>query len=180
MNIQPLFSTKQRELIMNYLLDNPNEEINMNRIARKLSISPAQMHKYIEILRQENLVQNKKLLITPLINSLRLTRNLSKISNLNIIKILQKHFPKAIGIGIYGSWAKGVNDETADLDIWLKITKLPKDIEIVKARREIEQKIGKAVDITILNQERMSQLQERNASFYFSLYHGITLWGEGL
>lgn len=180
MNMQILFSTKQRELIMNYLLDNPNKEINMNQIARKLKISPAQVHKYITILRGEHLVRDKTFLSTSLINSLRIVRNLNKINELNTVRILQKYFPMAEGIGIYGSWAKGMNDETADLDIWIKMKKTLKDIEIAKARREIEQKIGKPVDITILTPERIKNLREKNDSFYFSIYHGITLWGEGL
>lgn len=180
MNIQSLFSTKQRELIMNYLLENPSKEINMSQIAKNLKMSRSQVHKYISILRNFGLVKGKKLLNMPSINSFRLTRNLIKIGETRIVSLVRKNFPKVQGIGLYGSWSKGTNDETADLDLWIKMKKSASDAEIAQARREVEQKIGKPVDITILAPEIIKNLREKNDSFYFSLYHGITLWGEGL
>ncbi len=142
MNLQELFSTKERELIINYLLDNPNVEINMYQIAKKLKISRSQVHKYVSILRRENIVKGKKFLNMPLINSLRLTRNLNKINEFNIVKILQKYFPRAEGIGIYGSWAKGTNDESADLDFWIKMQNLQKILKLQKRAARLSKKLA--------------------------------------
>ena len=180
MKIQPLYSTKEREIILNYLLDHPSEKINMNQLARKLKISVGQVHKYISILRREGIVKGDSLQDTPTVRSLRILYNLQKINKKKIVQLLKRHFPDISGIGIYGSWAKGTNIENADLDIWIKIEKSPLDINIAKTRKEIEIVIGVPVDLTMATPESMKHFREKSDSFYFSLYNGIKLWGEEL
>ena len=180
MKIQPLFSTKERELILAYLLDHPSEKINMNQLARKLRISVGQIHKYISILRREGIVKDNNLQDTPTIRSLRILHNLQKINERKVIQLLKRSIPDILGIGIYGSWAKGTNIENADLDIWIKIKKSPSDIDIAKTRKEIESAIRVSVDMTIATPESMKHFREKSDSFYFSLYNGIKLWGKEL
>ncbi|MFH1448245.1 MAG: nucleotidyltransferase domain-containing protein [Candidatus Micrarchaeota archaeon] len=180
MNICPLFATKEREKILDYLLEHPSERINMNGLARKLHLSPGQIHKYITILRKAGLVEKDTIKETPLTGVLRLTHNLKRIAQTKLVDILRRGFPRVKGIGIYGSWASGTNLEDADLDIWLKIEKEPADENMAKMRKKLEKKLGIPVDIVIATPERLKHFQEKSDSFYFSLYHGRILWGEGL
>lgn len=180
MKMHPLLSTKEREKILGYLLEHPSGRINMNKLARELKLSVGQIHKYVSILRKDGLVVGDELQEIPFTCALRLLWNLKRIQEADAVRILRRHFPKLKGVGIYGSWAGGTNLEDADLDIWVKMKKEPGDIELAKARKEIEGKIGVPVDITITTPERLEHFLEKSEAFYFSLYNGRILWGEGL
>ena len=180
MNISTLFATEERERILSYLLEHPSERINMNGLARKLDLSPGQVHKYITILRKWDLVGLDFLKPTPFTNVLRLMNNLKRISRAKTVDLLRENFPKTTGIGVYGSWASGTNIEGSDIDLWLKMKKEPKDAEIAGARKRIDNTLGAPVDIIIATPERLEHFREKSDSLYFSLYNGIILWGEGL
>ncbi len=180
MNISRLVSTEEREKILAYLLSHPSESVNMNGLARKLDLSPGQIHKYVGILKQAGLFKDGKLLDIPIVRAFRIVLNIRGIEKAGVAAALLRNFPKAEGIGIYGSFASGGNSENSDLDLWVKIGKEPKDAEIARARRELEDKLGFPVDIIIATPERLANFREKSDAFYFSLYYGITLWGESL
>ncbi len=180
MNVSQLFSTKEREKILDYLLEHPSEQINMNKLARKLNLSPGQIHKYISMLRKSHLVERDKLKETPFTRAFRLVNNLKRIEKSKIVSLLRTTSPGITGMGMYGSWASGSNLESADLDIWLKVKNEAADEDIAKVRKELEKKLGAPVDIIVATPERLEHLHEKSDSFYFSLYNGILLWGEGL
>ncbi|MCK4318948.1 nucleotidyltransferase domain-containing protein [Candidatus Micrarchaeota archaeon] len=180
MNIHTLLSTEEREKILRYLLKNPSNEINMNKLARELRLSVGQIHKYVTILRKERLVDQNRLQEIPITKTLRLLFNIKRIQEKRLVAILKNHLPKSKSIGIYGSWANGTNLEGADLDIWVKMDNEPADLELAKTRKKLEKKLGVPVDLTIATPERLKHFREKSDAFYFSLYNGIILWGEGL
>ena len=180
MNITALFSTKEREEILGYLLAHPSEEITMRGLARKLSLSASQIHKYVGILKKAGLFEQNRLKETPLTSALRLLWNLKRIGGAGIVAILRRRFGKVAGIGMYGSWASGTNTEGSDLDLWVKTEIKPKDIGIAQARKELESKLGVPVDIVIATPKGLEHFREKSDAFYFSLYNGKLLWGEGL
>jgi predicted nucleotidyltransferase/DNA-directed RNA polymerase subunit H (RpoH/RPB5) len=180
MRIHPLLSTEEREKILGYLLMHPSEKINMNGVARELGLSPGQVHKYVSILRKEGLVEKDEWKEVPLAHSLRLLFNIKKVGGAGIVDVLRRELPGVEGIGIFGSWASGTNAEGSDLDIWVKMGKEPEELAVAKARKRLEGKVGVPVDIVIATPERMKHFREKSDAFYFSLYNGRILWGEGL
>jgi len=180
MEMQPLFSTVEREKIMRYLLENPSTEINMNAMARRLCLSPGQIHKYVSLLRGNGLVEGKWLRDTPLVRALRLIDNLRRIDDARLVRLARRYLTGVKGIAVYGSWATGSNLETADLDIWVKMAKEPKDAELAALRRKLGEAIGAPVDILIATPGRLEHLKSKNESLFHSLYHSIVLWGEGI
>ncbi len=180
MNIHEITSTEERERILSYLLQHQPKEINMNRIAKELGLSPGQIHKYINILRRNRILGGTGISDTPLVRVLRITDNIFKIEDSKLIQEIRKSIRDTKGIGMYGSWAEGTNTETSDLDIWIKTEHEPEDIELAKLRRKLEKKLGSKVDMIILTKDRLSRLREKSDSFYFSLYYSMTLWGERL
>jgi predicted nucleotidyltransferase len=180
MHFSEIFSTKERIKILGYLLEHPSKKINMNKLARKLKLSPGQIHKYITILRKEKIVIKDCINESSYTHSLRLLWNLKRIQKSSLEKILQRSFSKLKGYGIFGSWANGTNTEEADLDIWLKMDKEPDDLQIANARREIQKKIGVAVDLVVATPIKLKHFKDKSETFYFSLYHGKVLWGENL
>lgn len=180
MKLSTILSTKKREKILGYLLQHPSERINMNKLARDLNLSPGQIHKYVSILRKEKIIVNNLLREFYPTFALRLLWNIKRIQKVDIANIAHNHFPKLKGIGIFGSWARGTNLEKADLDIWLKMEDEPSDLEIVKIKKAIERKIKVPLDIIIATPKRLKHFKEKSDVFYFSLYNGITIWGEEL
>jgi len=161
-------------------LRHPSEKINMNAISRKLSVSVGQVHKYVSILRKEKLVIADRLKDSPITRALRVLWNLDEIESTGLTGIITKELPNAKGIGIYGSWASGANMEDADIDVWIKLGKEPSDLKVAGVRKKLERALGVPVDIAIITPERLEHFMEKSDSFYFSLYHGIILWGEGI
>lgn len=180
MDLPALISTKERERILDYLLKHPSVSINMRRIARELNLSPGQIHKYVTIMRNEGLVEADALVECPLTSALRLLLNTKRISDADIVGLLRKRFIKMKGVGIYGSWASGTNGEKSDLDVWIKIGREPRDIEMARARRDIEKRIGVEADLVFATPQRLKNLREKSDAFYYSLYNGKILWGEAL
>ncbi len=182
MNISPLFSTPKRELLLCRLLSRPSETLNMNGLARELKISPGQVHKYAGILQKEGLFESRggKLADSPNTRALRVVCNLKRAESGRVVQILRRYFPNAAGIGVFGSWVKGTNNEGSDFDVWIKIENEPEDLLVARARRELERSLGVPADITIATPSRVSGFKEKSGSFYFSLFSGITLWGAEL
>lgn len=180
MNIHRLLSSEERETTLGYLLEHPSKEINMNELARLLKLSAGQIHKYVSILREMRLVRGNEFQDGPMTRALRAVWNLKRIEEAGLIRILRRRFPKANGIGIFGSWAGGTNLENADLDIWIKMDKEPEDMEVAKARKEIEIKMNIQIDLIVATPERLEHFKVKSEAFYFSLYNGRHLWGEAL
>ncbi len=53
--------------------------------------------------------------------------------------------------GIFGSFAKGTNKNTSDIDILVKFTEPASLLEIINLERKISEKIGKDVDLVTEN-----------------------------
>ena len=177
MNMQPLFSTKERELILDYLLDNPGEEVNMNALARKLEVSPGQVHHYLKILEGHGLFKDKRLVDNAITRALRLLKNLAEIEDFELVKTIRKKVRKAEGVGVYGSWANGSNKSSSDLDIWVKSDKDLSDLNLAKLNKELSAQVGVSVEVLVLTPERMRHLKSKAESLYHSLFNSVILWG---
>ncbi|MFH1199782.1 MAG: nucleotidyltransferase domain-containing protein [Candidatus Micrarchaeota archaeon] len=181
MNITELFSTGERQKILGYLLSHPSQGMTMRALAKKLGLSAGQIHKYFAILGKEGLFEQGRLKEGPLISSLRLLWNVKRIEEAGVVGIIRHRIGAVAGIGLYGSWASGTNAEGSDLDLWVKTEAEPEDdLKLAKARKEIESRLGVPVDVVIASSQRLARLREKSDAFYFSLYNGRVLWGEGL
>lgn len=180
MKMQTLFSTDERERILFYLLGHPSQEINLSSLARLLKVSVGQVHKYIAIMKKLGLMKGGRLCDTAAVRALRVILNLDIIEKKNVVKLIRAELPEVKGIGVYGSWANGTNNEAADLDLWLKTAKQFKDVDVAMLRRLLEKKLGASIDLTIVTPERMEHFREKSDSFYFALFNSILLWGENL
>lgn len=180
MNIGRLISTKERQKILGHLLTHPSEVTTMRALAAKLGVSASQVHKYFGILGKEGLLEGLRLKRGPLTASLRLLWNVKRIEEAGVVQVLRRRIKSVEGIGFYGSWAAGTNTEDSDLDLWIKTEAEPDDLELAKTRKELESKLGVPVDIIIVSPESLKHLREKSDAFYFSLYNGRVVWGEGL
>lgn len=179
MNMNELHSTPERERILKALLTKQGKRT-MRELAKEAGVSPAQVHKYLCILEKGGAVKGNELLEVPLVHSLRLSQNLLRLEEVKAVELLRKKIPGARGIGIFGSWSRGTNLQGSDLDIWVKVDKMPGITKSAEARRELGEKLGKEVDLLVLDKEKINAHMEKNPPLYFSLFYSILLWGEGV
>lgn len=177
MNISELISTPERERILRQLLYS-TETASLYQIAKKANVSPSQVHKYLAIWKKHRLLEGRKTKDKPLVRALRLSENILFLRNSKLVKQIRELLLGVEGIGLFGSWAKGTNDENADIDIWILVEKEIDDLTIGKMRRTIENKLKRKIDLTVLTTEKLKTTKEKNPTFYFSLYHSIKLWGK--
>ncbi len=178
MNIPELFSTKERLSLLSKILFESGE-IRIHDIARKAKTSPAQAHKYVLILERNGLVKNRKLVDSAKTRELRALLDLKKIEDAGVVDAIRKALPKPIGIGVFGSWADGTNNNDSDVDLWVRLEQKADESQAAAAKKAAETRLGNKVDLTLVSPEMQSGLRLKSEAFYYSLYHGKVLWGEG-
>jgi predicted nucleotidyltransferase len=178
MNIPELFSTKERVSLLSEILYRSGE-IRIRDLARKASTSPAQAHKYVLILERNGLVKNRKLTDSAKTRELRALLNLKQLEDAGAVEIIRKALPKSIGIGVFGSWADGTNGEDSDVDLWVRLQQKADEAQAAAAKKALESRLGNKVDLILVSPEMQSGLKLKSEAFYYSLYHGKVLWGEG-
>lgn len=172
-----LFS-KEREKVIEFILDNPTKKIGVRELAKLLKLSPAHVSRTLKILAKYNIIKDNKVDISNLyVKGLKIFFNIKKLINKKIIKRLKKL--EARGAGIYGSWVTGTNHEDSDLDIWIKVNRHPTEIKVATVSNEIRKNLERNVQILVLTPERIERLKKEDPIFYYSLVFGsITLYGE--
>lgn len=178
MNIPELFSTKERLSLLSKILFEGGE-IRIHDIARKAKTSPGQAHKYVLILERNGIIRGRKLAESAKTRELRALLDLKKIEDAGIVAIIRKALPKASGIGVFGSWANGTNNNESDIDLWVRLPQKADEAQVAAAKKAVEAKLGVKADLTVVSPEMQSGLRLKSEAFYYSLYHGKVLWGEG-
>jgi predicted nucleotidyltransferase len=175
MNIEELFSTKERIKILSKIIYS-EKELRVNETAKKLGLSKGLISKYFEILVKKSILKKSrtKFIIkdNSLIKSLKIMFNIQKIDPKIFIN---NKFVKAVGL--YGSNAKGTNTESSDVDLWIKVENAEDD-KIVELTSQLRKKIEN-VKTLILNNKKIGLLKKKDPLFYYSLYFGsIILYGK--
>ncbi len=172
-----LFS-RERERIIEFIINNPTKKIKVRELAKLLKLSPAHVSRTLKILNEYNIIKDNKVdLSNPYARGLKIFFNIKNLVEKNVIRKLKKI--EASGAGIYGSWASGTNYEDSDLDIWIKTNKHPGEIKIAALSNEIRKLLGRNIQILVLTPERIERLKKDDAPFYYSLVFGsIRLYGE--
>ena len=106
------------------------------------------------------------------------TRCSARIIKLSNIVLFDE---KIIGMGVYGSYAKGTNDENSDIDIWIKSKGPLKEDDIAKFEYEMSKKLGARLNVTVLYPKKIERLKKDDKEFYYSIASGsFLIRGEGL
>ena len=177
MNLHKLLSTKERVKILSKLIFKTNS-FSVNKTAQELGLSKGLISKYLSIILKEGIIGKEKnkffVLDNIKVRSLRILLNLNQFDT----NLFNKYkFVK--GVGVYGSLAKGMNDEESDIDLWIKIGQA-KQMELAKLSNELNKRY-KNVKPLFLTKEKIDMLKKEDTLFYHSLVFGsIILYGEEL
>jgi len=175
MNINKLFSTKERISILQEIIFSPSL-LSVNDIARRLHLSKGVVSKYFSILKRKGILRKSKgkFLVedNSMVKSIKILFNLQRIPG-----SLFKKYKFIEAVGLYGSCAKGENTVDSDVDLWIKV-KEAKEEELAHLTTEVKKKI-KNVKPIYLTEDKLAQIKKKDIPFYHSLFFGsILICGE--
>lgn len=170
--------------LLNFFIENPSGLFYGNEIARRLKISPGSVNYFVNRALKEGLLKKSVIgnahlyLLNNQLNyvkQLKTANILVKIEGYKFIQALLTEDESIITVALYGSYAKGTNDEKSDIDIMI-ISQRKKDyISQTKAFKE------KTINIFWLTLNDWKMMKTKNKAFYDSVIRSnIILYGSEL
>ncbi len=171
---------KEMYRIIEFILDSTSKTTKVRELARLLNLSPAHVSRTLKTLERHKIIKNGSVdLSNPYVKALKIFFNIQKLTDSNVIRILKKIEPA--GAGIYGSWANGTNNETSDVDIWIKVEKKANETKIAVLSSKMRKALRRNIQLLVLTPERIGRLKRDDPIFYYSLVFGsINIYGESL
>jgi len=166
--------------IIEFFLENPEKEYYIRQLSRMFKKSPTTISKVLkDYQKQEILTSEKKLnhllfkanIASKKFKTMKINYNLNTIMNSSLIELIQKEYnPKAIVL--FGSFAKGENIPTSDIDL-LVISSVKKDINL-----EIyENKLKHKIQLFVKSDKDTEDMKTKSKELLNSFINGITLYG---
>ena len=175
MNIENLFSTSERIKILEAVLFQ-TDQLSVNHIAGQLRLSKGLVSKYLDLLVKEGVAKriNGKFLVNyaePVVKGIKVLLNVERIN----LSFLKKH-PYVQAAGLYGSCAKGENQQDSDADLWILMKEISEEKKAALAA-EIRKRIKGAKPL-FLTREKIKAIKKEDETFYHALSFGsMTLYG---
>lgn len=164
------------------VLSRPTRAFSVRSLAAEAGISPGSSREALAFMRKKKIVsldvvgrtyQFRASLESPLCRQWKILFNLDLLAESGIAEELSKKIPHIHSILLYGSFAKGTNDEKSDIDL-LVIAHKPAKVNIAAVG-----KLGREANISILSLGEWKRKAEKEKAFYDNvIYDSIMLFGE--
>lgn len=173
--MESLFSTSQRIKILQAVIFR-TDSVRVNNIASQLRLSKGLVSKYFQILLNQKILKKKKgkLVVSdsPSVRATKILLNIKKIDD----RIFSK-YPFITAVGLYGSCARGENNEESDVDLWIRLKNV-EETKVASLTAEIGKKVKNA-KVLLLSDKRLEKIRKEDTMFYHSLAFGsIVLYGD--
>lgn len=173
--MENIFSTKERIKIIDAVIYKKGS-ISVNNVASQLRLSKGLVSKYLDILAKEGILKraNGKFIVveSAIGKGIKILLNIRKIP----VSLFRKHlFVKSAGL--YGSCAKGENNEESDIDLWVKVDDVSEE-KLASLSSGLNKKLEK-LKLLFLTDKKIEKLKKEDELFYHSLAFGsITIYGD--
>jgi uncharacterized protein len=167
--------------VFKLFLDHPHAKYYLRESARLLKMDPMTVSRSLAMLvsdemlvktKEKNQILYKINLDSPACRYLKISYNLSWIQKKRVVTFLQDHMDGISSILIFGSYAKGDNDEESDIDIL--VVSLAKE----KPTVTLTQLLKRDVNLISFTPAEWSQQAKTNKAFYLDvILDGIVLYG---
>ena len=173
--MKSLFSTGQRIKILQAVIFR-TDSVSVNNTASELKLSKGLVSKYFQILVKQKVLKREKgkLVISdfPLVRAVRILLNIKNID----VRIFGK-YPFVTAAGLYGSCAKGENNEESDVDVWIRLNEV-EETKAAALTAEISKKVKNA-KVLFLTDSRLEKIRKVDTMFHHYLVFGsIILYGD--
>jgi uncharacterized protein len=174
--------------VLGFFLANPNTSINVNELARKLKVSPTSVNHAVKIFHdkgyltkdEKGMAHYYRLVISdPVVISLKKAYGLDLILSSGPREAFMAADENIISLALYGSYSGGDFDEDSDVD-FIVITPSKKE-SLMAAIRELEDKLGKEVNVTAFKPGEWRTMAKKEDAFYKNVVkQHVLLYGAGL
>jgi uncharacterized protein len=174
--------------VLGYFLANPRTAINVNELARKLRISPTSANRAAKYFHSKGYLSKDEKglahyyqldLTNPVVVSLKKAYGLDLILSSGTREAFLNADENIVSLALYGSYAGGDFDEDSDVDI-LIVTPSKRE-GLMTAIRELEEKLGKEVNVTVFKPGEWRTLAKKDDAFYKNVIkQHVLLYGAGL
>jgi predicted nucleotidyltransferase len=173
--MQNIFSTSERIRIIEKIIFR-EDNLSVNDIASKVGLSKGLVSKYFDMLRREGILIRKNGMF--FVRNSAFTKAIKILLNIKKASLQKfKKYPFIKSAGLYGSCAKGENNEDSDIDLWVRVEKT-KDEKLAAFTSELRKKMPKA-KILLLTDDKIEQMKKEDVMFYHALTFGsIILFGD--
>ncbi|MFH1224312.1 MAG: nucleotidyltransferase domain-containing protein [Candidatus Diapherotrites archaeon] len=164
------------------VLSRPNRAFSVRGLAKEAEISHGASREALSFMKKKGIVsldivgrtyQYRASLESPLCRQWKILFNLDLLADSGVAEELLKKIPHIHSILLYGSFAKGTNDEKSDIDL-LVIAHRP-----AKPGVGFAGKIKREVNLSILSLGEWKRKAEKEKAFYDNvIYDSIPLFGE--
>ena len=165
-----------------FFLDNPYKEFYIRELAKKLKISPFATKKYADILIKEGFILDEKRAnlrylkanVTNLFyKHLKISYNIRRLLKSGLVEFIKNNVTNVTSIVLFGSLAKGENDDKSDIDI--VIIGKERDLNLEK----FEGKLNHKITLYFFSWSEWNEKAKKDHPFYYEVInYGISLYGE--
>ncbi|MFH1505878.1 MAG: nucleotidyltransferase domain-containing protein [archaeon] len=165
--------------ITKFFLENPYNEVYLRELAKKLKLSPFATKKYADLLIKENIITEERKANLRYFKAntkslfykyLKISFSLKSLQKSGLITYLKENTPNLSSITLFGSIAKGEDDENSDIDILIIGKKKYLDLSKFQERH---------ITTHIFSWSEWNKTAKNNTAFYYEVTtYGIPLYGE--
>ncbi len=165
-----------------FFLKNPYKEGYIRELAKKLKISPFAIKKYADVLVKEGLILDEKRAnlryLKANINGLfykhlKIAYGIKQLSNSGLVDFLKENIVNITSIVLFGSIAKGEDNEESDVDILI----IGKEKQLTL--NKFENRLNKKITIHFFSWSEWNNKSKEDHPFYYEIINsGIPLYGE--
>ncbi len=162
---------------------NPHRTFHLREVAKLSGLPPSTAKRYADVLSGDGLLVEKRSgrmrlfranMSSPVFRHLKIVRSLEEIQISGITEHLSENIQGVFSIVVFGSVAKGEDDEGSDLDL-LVIGRKPRRLDL----HGFESKLKREVSPTVLKWSEWKKKCREDRAFYTEvLASGIPLYGE--
>lgn len=167
--------------VLSLIFWNPDAELSLTELAKKARVSKSSASTIVDWLKKTGIASvNEKGKVFRIRANMqnqeytrrRIAHHLMALFESNFLEYLEKQFPTARAIILFGSFRKGDDIATSDIDIAVEMTE-DKDIHIVRPPylEAFEKLFGREIEIHAFNRKRV------DINVFNSIANGIVLSG---
>ena len=167
--------------IINGLLE--SKEVSLRELARKVNVGSSTAKIQLDYLLKNNIVEKRiigrnhlfRLKIDNfVVRQIKILNSLIALKKAGFVEEILERFPSVLGIMLYGSVAKGLDDNESDIDV-LIVTRKPEKLKPLKT----EKRIKREITIILYTLAEWKNKAKEDKIFYENvMLNSINLYGE--
>ncbi len=167
---------------LRFFIDCPYQEVYLRQLAKKTGLSPFAIKKYADFLIEEGLILEDKRanlryfkanINNPFFKHLKIAFNVNLLQKSGLINHLTENISNVSSIILFGSMAKGLDDEKSDADILVIGKEKHMDLE------KFEEIIKRNISMHVFGWSEWNKKAKTDKAFYLEIITtGICMYGE--